>query len=384
MTKTSDVQPPHADQDPARRPSPCPRCSTPTRRARRPTSSRSATSARAPARSPASPRPTTTSSNRCAASCRRASQNDGKTYQVEIIAKDSQSSGNRAAEVAVRADPRGQGRPAGRRRHARHHQSGVRPGRGQRDALHHHQLPVAAVLLRPQGRSGQGLQLDLPSSSGASRTSSPPSSRCGTARRPTRWSAACSPTTPTATPGATRSAACRRRSPPPATSCIDPGRYQVMNNDFSSQIAAFKAAECRDRHRQHDPAGLRDLLVAGGAAGLQAEDRHHRQGAAVPLGDRLARRARQRAHLRDLVDAEPSVQVEPHRPELRRSWPTAYVAATKRPWTQPIGFQHALFEVAIDVLKRAKAIEPKAILDVDRRRPTTSRSSARCNGPASR
>src|ERR1041384_6316580 len=41
----------------------------------------------------------------------------------------------------------------------------------------------------------------------------------------------------------------------------------------------------------------------------------------------------------------------------------AYVAATKRPWSQPIGFQHAMFEVANDALKRAKAIEPKAILD---------------------
>jgi branched-chain amino acid transport system substrate-binding protein len=41
----------------------------------------------------------------------------------------------------------------------------------------------------------------------------------------------------------------------------------------------------------------------------------------------------------------------------------AYTAATKRPWSQPIGFQHALFEVAIDVLKRTKAVEPKAILD---------------------
>ncbi|HYW59412.1 MAG TPA: ABC transporter substrate-binding protein, partial [Xanthobacteraceae bacterium] len=40
----------------------------------------------------------------------------------------------------------------------------------------------------------------------------------------------------------------------------------------------------------------------------------------------------------------------------------AYVTATKRPWTQPIGFQHALFEVAIDVLKRAKAPDPKSIL----------------------
>ena len=32
------------------------------------------------------------------------------------------------------------------------------------------------------------------------------------------------------------------RSPRPATSCIDPGRYQLMNNDFTSQISAFKAA----------------------------------------------------------------------------------------------------------------------------------------------
>ena len=41
----------------------------------------------------------------------------------------------------------------------------------------------------------------------------------------------------------------------------------------------------------------------------------------------------------------------------------AYTSATRRPWSQPIGYQHALFEVAIDVLKRAKNIEPKSILD---------------------
>jgi branched-chain amino acid transport system substrate-binding protein len=40
----------------------------------------------------------------------------------------------------------------------------------------------------------------------------------------------------------------------------------------------------------------------------------------------------------------------------------AYSKATQRPWTQPIGFKHALFEVAIDVLKRSKALDPKAIL----------------------
>ena len=42
----------------------------------------------------------------------------------------------------------------------------------------------------------------------------------------------------------------------------------------------------------------------------------------------------------------------------------AYTKAANRPWTQPIGFQHALFEVAIDALKRAKNLaDPKSILE---------------------
>ena len=32
----------------------------------------------------------------------------------------------------------------------------------------------------------------------------------------------------------------------------------------------------------------------------------------------------------------------------------AYEAATKKQWTQPIGFVHALFEVAVDTLKRTQ------------------------------
>jgi branched-chain amino acid transport system substrate-binding protein len=48
--------------------------------------------------------------------------------------------------------------------------------------------------------------------------------------------------------------------------------------------------------------------------------------------------------------------------QTARQLTDAYVAATHRPWTQPIGYQHALFEVAVDVLKRSKAIDPKSIL----------------------
>jgi len=41
----------------------------------------------------------------------------------------------------------------------------------------------------------------------------------------------------------------------------------------------------------------------------------------------------------------------------------AYTAATGKQWTQPIGFKHANLEVAIDILKRAKKLEPTAIRD---------------------
>jgi branched-chain amino acid transport system substrate-binding protein len=41
----------------------------------------------------------------------------------------------------------------------------------------------------------------------------------------------------------------------------------------------------------------------------------------------------------------------------------AYEASTKRQWTQPIGFAHALFEVAADTLGRAKSTGPADVRD---------------------
>ena len=39
-----------------------------------------------------------------------------------------------------------------------------------------------------------------------------------------------------------------------------------------------------------------------------------------------------------------------------------YVAATGRPWTQPIGFKHALFEVVADVVRRTADLEDSAAI----------------------
>ena len=211
-------QPPHARQGRPRRARRARGAARhPGQRADR-ASSRSATSARAPDRSPASARPTASSSTRCRSSLDKGIASGGKTYPVEIITKDSQSSGSRASEVASELILRDKVDLIVARQHARHHQSGRRPGRGQRGALHHHQLPVAALFLRPQRRSDEGLHLDLSFLLGPRGRDRRVPGAVGRARRPTRWSAACSPTTPTAMPGAIPSSACRRRSPRPATS----------------------------------------------------------------------------------------------------------------------------------------------------------------------
>jgi branched-chain amino acid transport system substrate-binding protein len=41
----------------------------------------------------------------------------------------------------------------------------------------------------------------------------------------------------------------------------------------------------------------------------------------------------------------------------------AYEASAKKQWTQPIGFAHALFEVAVDALKRSKSVSAKDVRD---------------------
>ena len=64
--------------------------------------------------------------------------------------------------------------------------------------------------------------------------------------------------------------------------------------------------------------------------------------------------------MRSLVEPDASLQVFVER-LVARAVAKDYMSATGRPWTQPIGFVHALFELAIDSLKRsADPTDPKA------------------------
>jgi branched-chain amino acid transport system substrate-binding protein len=159
----------------------------------------------------------------------------------------------------------------------------------------------------------------------------------------------------------------KERGLPPALAAggyklIDPGRYQPMNNDFSSQIAAFKAAGVEIVTGVMIPPDFATFWSQAAQQGLKPK--------VVTIGKALLFPSAVAALGPRGNNLTSEIWWSPNHPfksgltgQSCQQLADAYVAATKRPWSQPIGFQHAMFEVAIDVLKRAKAIEPKAILD---------------------
>jgi branched-chain amino acid transport system substrate-binding protein len=142
---------------------------------------------------------------------------------------------------------------------------------------------------------------------------------------------------------------------------IDPGRYQLMNNDFTSYITAFKNAKCEIVTGNMIPPDFATFWSQAAQQGFRPKVVTIGKALLFPsVIDSLGARG-------DGLTSE--IWWTPTFPfksgltgQSARELTDAYTSATKRPWTQPIGYQHALFEVAIDVLKRTKAVDPKSIL----------------------
>jgi branched-chain amino acid transport system substrate-binding protein len=144
---------------------------------------------------------------------------------------------------------------------------------------------------------------------------------------------------------------------------IDPGRYQPLNNDFTSQISAFKAAGAEIVTGVMIPPDFATFWSQAAQQGFKPKIVTVGKALLFPsVVESLGARG-------DGLSSE--IWWSPNHPfksgltgQSCKQLADAYTKATKRPWTQPIGFQHALFEVAIDILKRAKnPTDPKAILD---------------------
>ena len=149
--------------------------------------------------------------------------------------------------------------------------------------------------------------------------------------------------------------ASRPRWPRPATSSSIPGRYPNLTDDFSRA----DRQPSRTRRSRSSPAcrSRRTGRRSGSRPPSRASSpRSPRVGKALlfprsveALGD-----ARRRHVHRGVVDAAASVQVVADRRDRRPSWPPPTRTETKKQWTQPLGFIHALFEVGFDALKRGR------------------------------
>jgi branched-chain amino acid transport system substrate-binding protein len=144
---------------------------------------------------------------------------------------------------------------------------------------------------------------------------------------------------------------------------IDTGRFQPLTDDYGSQISAFKKAGVEIVTGTLTPP---DFTTFWNQAAQQSfKPKVVTIGKALLFPDSVAALGGRADGLSCEIWWSPS---HPFKSGLTgqgaKELCAAYEQSTGRPWTQPIGFQHALFEVAIDVLKRAKNLdEPASILE---------------------
>lgn len=142
----------------------------------------------------------------------------------------------------------------------------------------------------------------------------------------------------------------------------DPGRFQNGTQDFSAQIAAFKKDGVEIVTGVVIPPDAKTFLTQAKQQGYNPK--------VITLGKALLFPGAIEA-LGDLGDGlTTEVWWSPSHPfassltkQSAKSLAESYEASTKKQWTQPIGFAHALFEVAADALKRSKSLKAADVRD---------------------
>jgi branched-chain amino acid transport system substrate-binding protein len=139
---------------------------------------------------------------------------------------------------------------------------------------------------------------------------------------------------------------------------VDPGRYQNQTDDFSSQISKFKSAKAEIVTGVPIPPDFTTFWKQAAQQGFKPK--------AASIGKALLFPSSVDA-LGDLGEGlSTEVWWTPSHPftssltqASAKQLADDYTKSTQKPWTQPIGFVHALFEVAVDALKRAGGVDDK-------------------------
>ena len=144
-------------------------------------------------------------------------------------------------------------------------------------------------------------------------------------------------------------------------SLVDPGRYENLTNDFSAQIGQFKKAGVEIITGVPIPPDFTTFWTQATQQGFKPK--------IASVGKALLFPSSVEA-LGDLGDGmSTEVWWSPSHPfsssltgETAKQLADTYIQTTTKQWTQPIGFAHALFEVAFDALKRTTNVDDKAAI----------------------
>jgi branched-chain amino acid transport system substrate-binding protein len=143
----------------------------------------------------------------------------------------------------------------------------------------------------------------------------------------------------------------------------DPGRYENLTDDFTAEINAFKEAECEIITGAVLPADFATFWKQACECGFRPKAASI--GKAILFPEAVQALGKNGNNLSSEVWWSPN---HPFRSSLTglsaEQVARAYQQATGKQWTQPIGFTHALFEVAADVMKRSAGVgDRKAIVN---------------------
>jgi branched-chain amino acid transport system substrate-binding protein len=141
----------------------------------------------------------------------------------------------------------------------------------------------------------------------------------------------------------------------------DPGRYQNLTDDFSAQINAFKKANSEIITGVMIPPDFTTFWNQARQQGFKPK--------VASVGKALLFPAAIEALGANGNNLSSEVWWTPNHPfkssltgQSAKALADAYEKGTGKQWTQPIGFAHALFELAVDVMKRSNVGDNKALV----------------------